>query len=178
MVRKRTWMAGTSPAMTNHGRDVGAKQSSSPRPAMTTFDNRRFMRAVTMRRTPRRTAPSPSCAALCRVSTSSLAAEKNVDGRDKPGHDEPRPGHPREAKLVASPGHDERLTTAVPCALSRCPQLRKRRAAQSPSCPALCRASTSSLAAEKNVDGRDKPGHDEPRPGRRREAKLVASPRP
>src|SRR3954447_19949488 len=35
------------------------------------------------------------------------------------------------------------------------------------SCPALCRASTSLLAAPKHVDGRDKPGHDEPRPGRR-----------
>jgi hypothetical protein len=30
------------------------------------------------------------------------------------------------------------------------------------SCPALCRASTSSdRAARKDVDGRDKPGHDE-----------------
>ena len=29
-----------------------------------------------------------------------------------------------------------------------------------PSCPALCRASTSSLQTEQGVDGRDKPGHD------------------
>src|SRR4051794_19319422 len=29
----------------------------------------------------------------------------------------------------------------------------------SPSCPALCRASTSLLEAEKNVDGRDRAGH-------------------
>ena len=31
----------------------------------------------------------------------------------------------------------------------------------SPSCPGLSRASTSSLAAKEDVDGRDKPGHDE-----------------
>jgi hypothetical protein len=32
---------------------------------------------------------------------------------------------------------------------------------QSSSCPALCRASTSSLhLSKKDVDGRDKPGHD------------------
>ena len=30
-----------------------------------------------------------------------------------------------------------------------------------PSCPALCRASTSTLASIEDVDGRDKPGHDE-----------------
>ena len=30
----------------------------------------------------------------------------------------------------------------------------------------------------KNVDGRDKPGHDEPPPGRRREAKLRRLARP
>jgi hypothetical protein len=31
------------------------------------------------------------------------------------------------------------------------------------SCPALCRASTSSRSATlKDVDGRDKPGHDDP----------------
>jgi hypothetical protein len=29
------------------------------------------------------------------------------------------------------------------------------------SCPALCRASTSSSFNKKDVDGRDKPGHDE-----------------
>jgi len=54
-------MAGTSPAMTDgaeknvDGRDVGAKQASSPRPAMTTFEDRRFMRAVAQLRK-RRTA--------------------------------------------------------------------------------------------------------------------------
>ena len=32
---------------------------------------------------------------------------------------------------------------------------------QTPSCPALCRASTSCVPADKVVDGRDEPGHDE-----------------
>jgi hypothetical protein len=35
---------------------------------------------------------------------------------------------------------------------------------ESSSCPALCRASTSSLQeSKKDVDGRDKPGHDDKR---------------
>jgi len=33
--------------------------------------------------------------------------------------------------------------------------------AYAPSCPALCRASTSSRPRSEDVDGRDKPGHDE-----------------
>ena len=38
----------------------------------------------------RATIPSTSCPALCRASTSSLenVSEQDVDGRDKPGHDE------------------------------------------------------------------------------------------
>ncbi|AUC96422.1 hypothetical protein CWS35_20840 [Bradyrhizobium sp. SK17] len=32
---------------------------------------------------------------------------------------------------------------------------------QTPSCPALCRASTFWFPRDKDVDGRDKPGHDE-----------------
>jgi len=33
-------------------------------------------------------------------------------------------------------------------------------AAQHPSCPALCRASTTLPFNKQDVDGRDKPGHD------------------
>src|SRR5437764_529993 len=36
----------------------------------------------------------------------------------------------------------------------------QRQQPNSPSCPALCRASTSYFAAQQGVDGRDKPGHD------------------
>src|SRR3954451_13946718 len=124
--------------------------SSSPRPAMTTFDNRRFMRALNgcehLRK--RRTAPSPSCPALCRVSTSLLAAQKHVDGRDKPGHDGLCGKNVDRGTSARSKASSRRpaMTTFDETALSRCEQLRKRRTAPSPPCPALCRASTSLLA--------------------------------
>src|SRR5580704_225954 len=38
--------------------------------------------------------------------------------------------------------------------------MRNRRRLATPSCPGLSRASTSVSAAEEDVDGRDKPGHD------------------
>src|SRR4051812_22246308 len=109
--RRRTWMAGTGPAMTD-----SAEKST-----------RRNCHGRT-------TTLSPSCPALCRASTSLLEAEKNVDGRDRPGHDG------ECGKIDANNCHG--------------------RTTPSPSCPALCRVSTSLLAAEKNVDGRDRPGHD------------------
>src|SRR5687768_9372355 len=46
--------------------------------------------------------------------------------------------------MVVSPVHDVQWPGYVP----------------STSCPAICRASTSSWAAKQDVDGRDKPGHD------------------
>src|SRR3954452_14269584 len=64
--RRRTWMAGTGPAMTD-----SAEKS-------------------TRRNCHGRTTLSPSCPALCRVSTSLLEAEKNVDGRAYPGLSRPR----------------------------------------------------------------------------------------
>src|SRR3954452_24228323 len=79
------------------------REASSPRPAMTEHGSE-----PTRVDSDRVTTPStPSCPALCRVSTSLLAAPKHVDGRDKPGHDEPRPGRRREAKLRRLAGHDD-----------------------------------------------------------------------
>src|SRR4051794_16209237 len=121
----RTWMDGTS----------ARSKASSPRPAMTASAEK-----STRRNCHGRTTPSPSCPALCRASTS-LLAEKNVDGRD---------GGAKQS-FVASPGHD-----------GECGKIDAKihgHTTPSLSCPALCRASTS-LLAEKNVDGRDKPGHD------------------
>ena len=46
----------------------------------------------------------------------------------------------------------------------------------SPSCPGLTRASTTFAAAEEDVDGRDKPGHDSGGRGRRRFFRIAVSP--
>ena len=78
-----------------------------------------------------------SCPALCRVSTSFRAASKDVDGRDRPGHDgDEAVGH----YGVLRPHLRASIGTAL---------------VKTSSCPALCRVSTSLLASGKDVDGRD-----------------------
>src|SRR6185312_13389123 len=76
----KTWMDGTSPAMTKgfmSGHDELKRTAFSP--VMPGHDEWRL------------TVPPPSCPALCRASTSSLPifeTGKDVDGRNKSGHDE------------------------------------------------------------------------------------------
>src|SRR4051794_40051521 len=53
--------------------------------------------------------PPPSCPGLSRASTSTLSGSKDVDGRDRPGHDETRVRPAIKRFMIAS---------AVVCALS------------------------------------------------------------
>ena len=69
-----TWMAGTSPAMTNHGGTSARSEASSPCPAMMEHGSE-----PTRVNGDRVTMPStPSCPALCRASTSLLAAPRPI----------------------------------------------------------------------------------------------------
>src|SRR3954447_25430430 len=93
----RTWMAGTSPAMTNHGRRE-AKLRRLARPG------RRLLTGVpTSRRM--RTPHSVSDAPLLNTVMPGLVPGIHVLARGTKARG--WPGRRREAKLVASPGHDD-----------------------------------------------------------------------
>ena len=99
------------------------------------------------------------------------ATSKDVDGRNKSGHDvETRTGlshrharlnaaHPRLYDLATSKDVDGRNKSGHD--KLRSPAMTLKRTASHPSCPALCRASTSLRPCNKqDVDGRNKSGHD------------------
>jgi hypothetical protein len=119
---------------------------------------------------------------------------KDVDGRDKPGHDGVDIKYrlyrlitlaasaralltptcrPRQVQSVDNRCVRDSASAFAGCGTAHrlyaaaCPRADSRRSYQrvgiiDASCPALCRASTSCfLDAVKDVDGRDKPGHDD-----------------
>src|SRR6185437_8263335 len=99
---------------------------------------------------------SSRAASAARSSSSSMACARHISSPSFPRKREPRAS---DGRRLLGPRFRAGLSGENVCALQTSP--RKELLNPPSSCPALCRASTPFFFRRQDVDGRDKPGHDD-----------------